>query len=45
MIKKKIYHEIIFIGVSKSVHLAATKTTAPQLATVISMGQADTAII
>ena len=32
-------------GVSKSVHLAATTTTAPQLATVISMGQADAAII
>lgn len=32
-------------GVADSVHLAATTTTAPQLATVISMGEADAAII
>ncbi len=32
-------------GVTDSVHLAATTTTAPQLATIITMGEADAAII
>ncbi|MGI6497441.1 MAG: molybdate ABC transporter substrate-binding protein [Oscillospiraceae bacterium] len=41
-IAKKVFSDF---GVAESVHLAATTTTAPQLATVISLGEADAAII